>query len=370
MKKEHWFKIYFLPGFIFQSLVIAGGYATGRELVEFFLSLGPWTGLLAMLVTTLIWSLVIAVSFEFARASRSYDYRSFFKQLLGPAWFLFEAVYFILMLLVLAVIAAASGDMMLHTFGIAPLAGTLLLMVSIGILTFYGSTVIEKFMSGWSFVLYGVYAMFLVWGISLYGGEISLAFETSEISDGWLLGGVKYAGYNLAVIPAILFCIRHIRRRRQALISGGIAGVLAIVPGVLFYCVMVGFYPAIVQDSVPVSTILASYHARWFELLFQVVIFGTFIETGTGLLHAVNERVAQTVTEKGRTLPVYMRPALAVGALVFAIVAGNLLGLVNLIARGYGLLTWAFVLVFVIPVLTLGVLRILRQTPQQTEDEA
>ena len=39
---------YFLPGFLFQSVVIAGGYGTGRELVEFFLTQGPLGGLLAL----------------------------------------------------------------------------------------------------------------------------------------------------------------------------------------------------------------------------------------------------------------------------------------------------------------------------------
>ncbi len=31
-----WFRRYLLPGFVFEAAVIAGGYATGRELVEFF----------------------------------------------------------------------------------------------------------------------------------------------------------------------------------------------------------------------------------------------------------------------------------------------------------------------------------------------
>ena len=39
---------YLLPGFIFQSVVIAGGYGTGRELVEFFLTQGPLGGLLGI----------------------------------------------------------------------------------------------------------------------------------------------------------------------------------------------------------------------------------------------------------------------------------------------------------------------------------
>ena len=40
------FRKYLLPGFVFQSIVIGGGYGTGRELVEFFLKFGPLGGLL------------------------------------------------------------------------------------------------------------------------------------------------------------------------------------------------------------------------------------------------------------------------------------------------------------------------------------
>ena len=84
MRSERFFRRYLLPGFVFESAVIAGGYATGRELVEFFLPAGPWGGLLGMLVSMLVWSAVLMVSFELARVARAYDYRSFFKLLLGP----------------------------------------------------------------------------------------------------------------------------------------------------------------------------------------------------------------------------------------------------------------------------------------------
>src|SRR5690606_15444890 len=85
-----WFQRYLLPGFVFQAAVIAGGYATGRELVEFFLPAGPWGGLLGMAVGMLVWSAVLMASFELARVARAYDYRSFFQVLLGRGWFVFE----------------------------------------------------------------------------------------------------------------------------------------------------------------------------------------------------------------------------------------------------------------------------------------
>ena len=35
------FRQYFLPGIIFQSMIVAGGYGTGQELIQFFFTIGP-----------------------------------------------------------------------------------------------------------------------------------------------------------------------------------------------------------------------------------------------------------------------------------------------------------------------------------------
>ena len=91
MFSSAFFRKYLLPGFVFQSMVIAGGYGTGRELVEFFMNFGPGGGLLGMwLVSTVIWSAVGAVTFELARLTKTFEYRSFSRVLLGPAWWLYE----------------------------------------------------------------------------------------------------------------------------------------------------------------------------------------------------------------------------------------------------------------------------------------
>ena len=79
-----------LPGLGVKAVVIGGGYATGRELAEFFLSRGPWGGLYAILCATLLFSIFCALTFLAARRFGTFDYRSFFRKLLGPAWPLFE----------------------------------------------------------------------------------------------------------------------------------------------------------------------------------------------------------------------------------------------------------------------------------------
>lgn len=361
------FRKYFLPGFVFQSVVIAGGYGTGREIVEFFLTQGPVAGLLAMLlVSTAIWSIVSAASFEFARIFRSYDYRSFFKHLLGPAWFLFEISYVALMLIVLAVIGAAAGSMLEETFGLPYAVGVGAIMAAVGFLVFKGSTTIERFLAGWSFVLYGVYVVLFIWAFSQFGTDIGTAFAQSQVGSGWIVQGVKYAGYNLAVIPAVLFVVRHAETRREAVAAGLLAGPIAIIPGLLFYLAMVGQYPHILDRPVPANYVLEILGSRTFQVVFQVVLFGTLIETGTGMIHAVNERIAGWYEERGRHLAASVRPVVAIGFLVAA-TALSRIGLIGLIEKGYGTLTWAFIVVFVIPILTWGIWKIGRYSRASNE---
>jgi uncharacterized membrane protein YkvI len=357
-----WFGRLILPGLVFQSVVIAGGYGTGREIVEFFLTLGPARGLLAMLVSTIVWSAVCAASFEFARRFDRFDYRSFFRELLGPAWWLFEVCYLAQLGLVLAVIAAAAGSMLQQTFQLPYALGVGGIMLAVGWLVFAGSRAIERALATWSLVLYATYAVFFTWSLSRSGGfSLTPAAETADAGS-WIIGGLRYAAYNLAVIPAVLFVLRHARSRRDALTAGILAGPIGIVPGFLFYLTMLPHYPAIVESTAPAALLLERLDSRVFTVFFQVVLFGTLIETGTGMIHAVNERIANVFTEHGRSMPRGLRPATATVLLLAAVGLASF-GLVALIAKGYGTLTWLFLVVFVIPVLTWGTLKLRRAGP-------
>lgn len=346
-----------LPGFVFQSVVIAGGYGTGRELVEFFLTEGPKGGLLAMGVATLLWSLVCAVTYELARVTGAFDYRTFFKGLLGSSWMVYELAYLVLMLVILAVIAAASGSLLQETFSLPYWVGVGGIMVAVGGLVFAGTSLIEGVMAGWSVVLYGTYFVLFAWCLVRFGDQTAQAFGTPVDSSGWGSAGVRYAAYNVALIPPLLFTVRHLKSRGETLLAGALAGPIAMIPGLLFFVAMVGQYPAILERPVPANYLLELLGSRTFQIVFQVVLFGTLIETGTGLIHGMNERISHVFQEKGKAMPSMARPALAVGFLI----AGTLLagvGLVDLIARGYGTLTWVFLLVFVLPVLTVGLWKI------------
>ena len=113
----------------------------------------------------------------------------------------------------------------------------------------------------------------------------------------------------------------------------------------------------LIQSPVPANFLLEVLGSKTFQVAFQVVLFGTLIETGTGVIHGINERIAAVYKERGRDMPSVLRPTVALVLLV----AGTLIsgvGLTSLIAKGYGTVTWGFLAIYVIPVLTFGVWKI------------
>ncbi|MBL4802051.1 MAG: hypothetical protein JKY45_09160 [Emcibacter sp.] len=351
---------YLLPGLVFRGVVIGGGYATGRELVEFFLPHGPIGGLLAMGVAALIWSGVMAVSFELCRMTQSYDYKTFFKQLLGKFWFLYEILLVLLMIVVLSVIGAAAGEITQNLFSASALVGTIGLLLAIGVLTFYGSHIIEQFMGAWSILLYLCYFALVILCFLTFGEKIQANYTAATVSSGWALDGLRYAGYNLATVPAVFFCLKHITRRKEAISAGLIAGAIGMFPAVFLFIGMMGQYPEIGQATIPSTALLSHMDLPWFSILFQTVLLGTLVQTGVGLIHSVNQRIAATLHDRGKEMPELARPAIAIALLLAALVLASAFGLVSLIANGYGLLTFGFIAVFVVPVLTIGIYKIMR----------
>jgi uncharacterized membrane protein YkvI len=358
------FRRYLLPGFVFESAVIAGGYATGRELVEFFLPAGPWGGVLGMIVSMLFWSAVLMVSFELARIAKAYDYRSFFKLLLGRGWFLFEIAYFLLIVIIFAVMGAAAGEITHDLFGVPRLVGSIAMIAATGLMVFYSSAAIEKFLALSVGYLYLVYIVFFVWSFVAFGDRIEAAFAATPVGEGWFKAGVTYAGYNVATVPAVLFCIRHLTRRREAMVAGLLGGPLGMLPGFFFYIAMVGYSDQIANVALPSAFLLGKIGASWFEWAFQIAVLLTLVDTGVPILHAINERVAKVYEERGRPMPRAMRPALAITVMVVSVYAAGAIGLVSLIAKGYGWLTYAFIALLIVPVLTIGIWRISRPAAQ------
>jgi len=360
MLNARFVRIYVVPGAVYQSVMVGGGYGTGREIVEYFTSYGMLGGALGLLIAFATLAVVLSLTFEVSRVFGAYDYRNFFKVLLGRGWFVYEILIVLFFLLVLAVVAAAAGNILSDNFGISYYAGIGLMLIFIGVLTFYGRELVAKALTFWSLYLYLMFISFFALVVLWQGDAIGSALAAREVHAGWAVSGFKYALYNLAAVPLLLYVARGFRTRSETLLSGLAAAAIALLPALISHFSFLAAYPQIVSQAIPIYWLLTAMGASVFMIFYSIMLFGTFVETGAGMLQGINDRLDAFLTEKrGRGLSRLSHAAIAMTAmLVSAILSAG--GIVRLIADGYGAMAWGFFAVYVVPLITIGVFRLSR----------
>ena len=364
-----------LPGVILQSVLIGGGYATGREIVEFGAKYGA-LGWLAGLGIFVGFGLMAFLMFETARRFQAFDYRTLLKKLIGPLYWLFDIVYILLAILIIAIMASATGEILHETLGLNYWVGVLLITVIVGLLNFFGESVIERFKTIGTALLYLGYILFATLVISRNWDAISETLSSGNHSlhpdvTIWavLWSGVLYVGYNLAVYPAALFTVHRQTRMRDTAVAGLVAGLLMTIPWFLTYVALMGFYPRddIFGATVPWLEMLGTEGA-WVVVVFGIVVGWTLVETATGMIYALVARVDQNLVDVQR--PKMSRPwagAVAVVTLGLSVLLAQV-GIIDLVAKGYTAMGYAMIAVFAIPLLVRGTyLMVTRQGRSFTE---
>lgn len=369
-KRRNW-TWYLTPGLVFQSVLIGGGYGTGAEIARYFGSRGLLGGVLALAAAAAGWAALCAVTFEFVRVFRTYDYGSMMRRLLGRAGFLYDLCFYAMLLLVLGVVNATAAAMVHALTGLPPWSGVALLSLGVVLLVLRGTEAIEKALSLWAYVLYAVFLLFLAAVFLRFGDAVAAELRRGEIRPGWLSGGLRYASYNLICVSMILYTLRDIQTRREAVTCGILAGLLGAAPALPLLLAMGCDFPAVLASETPVTAIFQRLDMPWLYLLFEIVLFGTLIETAAGFIKALEDRIERALFRScgpGRYPPAGTDPSswtwlarpLITGAVTALGICVSTFGLTELIDKGYGAICYGALLLFALPMLTRGVRMIRR----------
>ena len=227
-----WLKAWVVPGAVFQSVIVGGGYGTGREVVEFISSNGPQGGLVETVLIGGLFAIVLAVAFDYARQFEVRDYRRFIKSLLGPAWVAFEFFIILGLILVLAVAGSAAGSVLEDSFGWPTTLGAGLMLLIVVVFNYYGRQWVERTLTAWGMLMSVLLVTYAIIVFVQKGDLIGNAFESYSIVPGWWRSGTRFFLYTAAIIPTLLYATDHIETRRQAWGAGVIGGFLGALPGV------------------------------------------------------------------------------------------------------------------------------------------
>ena len=391
-------------------MIIGGGYATGREVVEYAGRFGN-RGWLAVAIIAVCFSIVMALAFELARLAGAYDYKAWSRNLVGPFWWLVDILFLTMMMLVIAVMTAAIGEVLQQTLGFPKPLSLALALACVGFLSWRGSGFIERAKTWGSAALYLGYCAFSVLVLTAPRGEPTVAEAAigpveegaGPAGEGAAPGGappdgeaatavgeaaappvgeaaaslpagaeagagevvvaaVLYVAYNVAVVPAVLFCLHRQTRRSETVASGILSGLATTIPFALTLACLLRFpHPSVMEAEVPWLRLISSAAdgraggATLWIALFGVVAGWTLVETAVGSIHALVHRVERNLGD----LPRRWRPASGeltpgqkalTAVLVLAAAAGlSTIGIIDLVARGYGTIAWGFIALIVLP---------------------
>ena len=258
---------------------------------------------------------------------------------------------------------AAAGRVLAETFGTAPTAGTLGMLVAVVACNFFGRRLVEVTLTAGSLALslglvaYGV----MMWRAA--GPQIEASFAAVPTAPGWALAAFKFALYNSALVPVLLYATTGVASRRQALGAGLVAAGAGILPALVLHVSFMAHPAALAQEQLPAYWMIERYGTREFLLVYVALLFMTIVQTGVGVLQGLNERLDAWWREAHRRpLPGALHAVVAGLATALSLWLSKL-GIVALIAKGYGTLAWGFLLVFTLPLLTVGLRRILTSSP-------
>ncbi|MDH5175295.1 MAG: hypothetical protein OEX15_01370, partial [Gammaproteobacteria bacterium] len=346
----------------FQSVIFGCAYGTGREIAQFISSRGPVGGLLAVAVAALGFALVMALSFELARLTRHYDYRGFLKTLVGPGWIAFEALFLLSLFVVLAVNGSAAASILNDQFGIPALVGVALLFASVVALNYFGRALLQESMSLCMIALTIVLTIFSVMTFIDYHESIRLAFRDAPTTGNWFASGGQWMLYSAAVVPVLLYSAKDLHTRGECFVSAFASGIAGAFPALVFHMTFMAAYPESLEQTLPTYWMIGKLQHPWLMVLYIIVLFAMIIQTCAGLLQGVNERLdAWQLERRGRKCDPKTHAVVGGVTLALSMILASF-GIAALVAQGYGNMAWGYMVIYMIPLVTVGAYKIWRKT--------
>lgn len=281
--------------FTYIGTVVGAGFASGREIIEFFVQYGE-QGLIGILLSALlfVWAGVRVMIVAHRIQADSYQEIStfLFGKRLGHVFNLF------LMLILLgttSVMLAAAGSIFHGTFGIPAQMGIWFSMLMIFWVTIRGLHAIHSVNSLFVPILIG-FTVLVFWHSAPWTyTAVSLFPQGRDEPMMWLRSAVSYVSLNVALTQAVLVPIGKESRSEKTLVRGGLLGGLGIGFLLLlaFFAIQTGM-PDLQQVDMPMISLLADL-GKGITILYGLLVYGeifsTLIANVFGLVHQLRKVV-------------------------------------------------------------------------------
>lgn len=345
------------------------GFASGRQIMQYFGRHG-WFSLFLPFFTWAIVGLSYYFALEFCRLKGLYNYKEFGQEFYCPRYgrvfvFLMDWVMILGNITGIASSIAAGGELTSSYTGLPYMACILLVMIIVVLTIAFGLKMVMNFSSVLGLIIIGVIMTVTIVGLRVDSGQTMMRAVAEQASETgfWeaLKDSIVYAGMRMTTIGTLVVLVNGMTKRdvkMTVLLGAGINALAMAAVGMM----MLNFYPLVTDEAIPVVAILRNNRLGGLEILYNLMLFCAVVTTALTLTLGLTARFVpygENIIVKEST-----RRILYTSVIILLSLAISTFGLTNIVKTGYQLVGKFALVIFTIPWLILGPVR-LRQLKQK-----
>ena len=372
MEKKRLVPAFFAVAFVWFTTHFGGGFASGRQVVQFYVGYG-WFASFLPIVSQALEAIVFYYAWKFAIERRKLDYRSwaldFYKpveKVMAPA---FELIFQLILVTATAVAFATGGATITKVFGTSYLLNTFVIALAMLLLTIFGAGLVRKAASFIAIaIILGVIVVYvpnIVVSWDAITGNIAALKAGTIVNDATfgqaLWKTIVYAGFQASCLGAYLAhsnALLDVNDAKKAASWGFVINASILMMSTLG--IMAFYQDGILTEAVPaLYVVMNGVGSAWMTPLISILIILGAVSTGVNLIYGTTSRIVNFISRNDtEEVKKKMETKRSVG-ISFAYVAATWMiaqfGLIPLIAKGYGTLGYIAVFVIIIPVIFRGI---------------
>ncbi|WP_026894884.1 YkvI family membrane protein [Clostridiisalibacter paucivorans] len=365
MKNKSALPVYIAVAFVWFTTQFGGGFAAGRQIIDYFINYG-WYAVFTPILVQLILAVIFYKVFKLCFENKLNDYREFTDELYGKTKKvmspIFEFSYNLTLCVATAVAFATGGATLTQLIGIPYLLSTFIIAVAIFLLTIFGADLVRKAATIVSIlIIVGILAVFIP-NIIYFAPKISANYAVLKAGSApvgsalWKM--CLYAGFQVFAIGAYIGhakAFKSVGEIKKSMTLGFLvnAGIIMLA---VFGIISVYDTEGILTEAVPnLVMVQAGVGGAFLTPLISFLILIGSLSTGVNFIYGIVSRIVNYLgrneSEEVRASKEQKRSIIS--SIVYVIITFSIaqFGLIPLVAKGYSYLGYIAIVTVIIPVL-------------------
>ena len=295
-------------GSAFIGIIVGAGFASGKEILQYFTSFGVM-GIIGAIVSTILFAYFGMVLTRLGSRMQTISHKEAVYTISGRyLGFVVDAVIVITLLSVGIVMIAGAGSNLNQQFGLPPFVGSLLMVILVFLTVLLNvDKVVAIIGSVTPFLILAVVIISVYCLTTMSNSFASLDGVANAVSTplpNWWVAALNYVSFNIAVGASMSLVMGGAEKDEKAAALGGLLGGFGLGVMILLSHLAIFSKIEVVKDSdLPMLAIIDDI-SPILAILMAVVLYGMIFNTAVSMFYSFGARFVRRGTTRFRVFVV------------------------------------------------------------------